>query len=121
MRARSYRSNRDATRGAGALCLSIPVYKDDARDEKSHSDGEEVGQRHVVRVTLGHAVQCGFIGEGDVVMSDIIPAALLQCVVSVVPVIHHSTCKIALNQEGVSVSSLSKFRNHSTACSLPLQ
>lgn len=97
MHTRSYSSTRHA--GGGALCFSLPVYKDDTCDEKSHSYGEEVRQRHFVRVT--RAAQRGFIGEGGIVMSAIIPAALLQCVVGVVPVIHHAVSKIALKREEV--------------------
>lgn len=82
------------------VCISIPIYKDDTRDEKSHSYGKKVRQRHVVRVPLRRALQCGVIGEGDIAMSNTIPAALLQGVVSVVPIIHHSVCKIALKQRG---------------------
>lgn len=84
------------------VCISLPVYKDDARDEKSHYYGKKVRERHVVRVPLRRARQCGVIGEGDIVVPIIliIPAALLQCVVSVVSVIHHAVCKIALKTEG---------------------
>lgn len=78
------------------VCIPVPVHQDDARDEKSHSYGKKVCQRHVVRVALRRARHCGLIGEGDIVMPNIIPAALLQCVVSVVPIIHHSVCKRAL-------------------------
>lgn len=78
------------------MCVSLPVYKDDARDEKSHSYGKEVGQRHVVIVVIQYAAPRGSIGEGGIVIQ---PAALLQCVVSVVPIIHHAVYKIALKQE----------------------
>lgn len=81
------------------VCISIPVHKDDARDEKSNSYGKKVCERHVVRVLLRRALQSGVIREGAIVMSLIIPAALLQGVVSVVPIIHHGVCKIALKQE----------------------
>lgn len=80
----------------GATCFSLPVYKDDACDEKSRSYGKEVRQRHVVIVMIQHAAPRGSIGEGGIVIG---PAALLQCVVSVVPIIHHAVRKIALKQE----------------------
>lgn len=97
----SYSSNHDAgiSGVCEKVCISIPVHEDDTHDEKSHSDGKKVCQRHIVRVPLRRALQCGVIGQGDVVMSNIILAALLQCVVSVVPIIHHSFCKIALQQK----------------------
>lgn len=85
------------------VCISLPVYKDDTGDEKGHSYGKKVRERHVVRVPLGRALLCGVIGEGDIVVSIITilpPAALLQCVVSVIPIIHHGVCKIALRTEG---------------------
>lgn len=81
------------------MCFSLPVYKDDACDEKSHSYGKEVRQRHVVIVMIQYAARRGSIGEGGIGMAPIDPAALLQCVVSIVPIIHHAVCKIALKQE----------------------
>lgn len=79
--------------------ISIPVYKDDTRDEKSPPYGKKVCERHVVGVPLQRALWCGAIGERAIVMSNIIRAALLQSVVSVVAIIHHSVCKIALKQK----------------------
>lgn len=81
------------------MCFSLPVYKDDACDEKRHSYGKEVRQWHVVMVMIRYAAPHGSIGDGGIVMAAIDPAALLQCVVSVVPIIHHAVCKIALKQE----------------------
>lgn len=85
--------------GVGATCFSLPVYKDDAGDEEGRSYGKEVRQRHVVIVLIQWAALRRSIGEGGIVMAAIDPAALLQCVVSVVPIIHHAVCKIALKQE----------------------
>lgn len=91
------------------VCVSIPVYKDDTRDEKSHSGGKEVCERHVVRVPLRRALRCG--ASVSIVMSNIIPAALLQCIVSIIPIIHHSVCEIALKQkEKHKCEFLSKLR-----------
>lgn len=92
----------------GAVCFSLPVYKDDACDEKSHSYGKEVRQRHVVIVRIQYAAPRGSIGEGGIVKA-IDPAALLQCVVSVVPIIHHAVCKIALKTGGKMKTEFMKF------------
>lgn len=69
--------------------LSVPVHKDDTCDEESHSYGKEVCERHVVRVVLRRTVQSDSIGHRVILPSEIIPAALMQCVVTVVSIVHH--------------------------------
>lgn len=68
---------------------SVPVHKDYTCDKEGHSYGEKVCKGHVVRVVLGHTVQPRSIGHRDILPSDIIPAALTQCVVTVVSIVHH--------------------------------
>lgn len=97
------RRSAGGLRSRGAAARSVPVDEDDARDEESHPYGEEVGQRHVVRELLPRALQRGVFGEGGIAMSAavvvvVVPAALLQGVVGVIAIIHHSVCKIALGQ-----------------------
>lgn len=71
------------------VCVQIPVHKDDTCDEEGHSYGEKICDWHVVRKMLRHTVQTGSIGHRDILPSIIVPAALMQCVVTVVPIVHH--------------------------------
>lgn len=78
--------------------LSVPVHKDDTCDEESYSYGKEVCNRHVVRMMLRHTVQSGPIKHGVILPSKIIPAAVMQCVVTVVSIVHHCVREVALGQ-----------------------
>lgn len=68
---------------------SLPVHQDETCDEKGHSYGEEVCERHIIREASRHAVQCGAIGHREILPSIIIiPAAPLQGEVRVVSIVH---------------------------------
>lgn len=81
-------AQRAQPEGAVAAKRSTPVHQDDARDEESPLDGEEVGQRHLVGLLpLRRAGRHAGVGH---ISADVGLATLAERGVAVVAVVHYS-------------------------------
>lgn len=81
-----------------ALLISVPVHKDDTRDEKRQSNGKEVCERDVVNV-LRHAAWSCSIGHEPILDSHLILTVYTECVVTVIAIVHHRVGEIALRKK----------------------